>query len=83
MLVRSKVKKLKVTLTVPCDESLQRRLRMHRRLLYHSDQVDWFYPIRGLKALGFGKLELLKVEAKSELPAEAPGLEQLIAWVNG
>lgn len=80
---RQKLQKLKITLTVPEDLSLQGRMADPTTPLYKYDQFDWLYPIRELQGeLGFGVLELLMVEVLVTGQWNAREKSELKGWVN-
>jgi len=51
--------------------------------MWHHQNVDWLYPVRELKVLGFNKLHLLEIEIKpKETHPTSDQLKTLETWVK-
>lgn len=71
-------KHIKITLRALMDSQSALERLVERRLLsaeksWNVAEVDWLYPVRELKTLGFGELEELEIEVKYYPDAEHNG----------
>lgn len=60
---------IKITLRAPMESQIRLEDLVERELLstekpWNMAEVDWLYPVRELKMLGFGELEELEIEVK-------------------